>query len=273
MLEEIRAVEHLRTLGVFLRSRVGEDAAILTAWPGAIGYLSRKEVFDLSGRAWPLAGGTRTFSWRGVTHVDVIASLRHDKIDYIVPLVGSLSETDAPADFLRSWLARYDIVGPTEERVRELVKALTGFMLVSVPVPAESQEPSEFSARPFPLLQRKELELTPNLTLEHEGGKLRVLARHEGHQQVADLCVRATLLDGRELYLRPTGGWTGPEQADARTSLLVFPTGQRSILLLEARLTAELAGAKLTAWLHNPGMRPDAPLSPVGLPAFAELPK
>jgi len=271
LLEEIRAVEHLRTLGVFLRSRVGADAVILTAWPGAIGYLSRKEVFDLSGRAWPLAGGARPFSWRGVTHVDVIASLRHDKIDYIVPLVGSLSETDAPADFLRNWLARYDVVGPTEERVRELVKALGGFMLVSVPVPTESQDPGEFSARPFPLLQRKELELIPSLTLLQQGEELRVLARHEGHQQVADLCVRATLEDGRELYLRPTGGWTGDGTADARTSLLVFPTGQRSILLLEARLPAELAGAKLTAWLHNPGMRPDAPLSPVGLPAFLEL--
>jgi hypothetical protein len=85
LLEEIRAVEHLRTLGAFLRQRVGPDARILTSWPGAIGYLSRREVLDLSGRAWPLPGHERPNSWRGVPRVDVVASLSSD-VDTSCPI-------------------------------------------------------------------------------------------------------------------------------------------------------------------------------------------
>lgn len=263
LLEEIRSVEHLRTLGVFLRDRVRPDAVIMTSWPGALGYLSRKQVLDLSGRAWPLPGRSRTISWRGVTRVDVLESLTPE-IDYIVPVIGTLSESDAPADFLRSWLERYDVVGPTEERVREMLVALQDFMLISVPVPARSRRPREPSEHPFPLLQRVEPGMIPVLSLALEGEHLRVDVRHEGHQQVVDLCVRAVTTEGSTLYLNPTGAWRATSPLDARTSLLIFPTGTRSIRLLEARLPQELRGAELRVWLHNPGMPPDAPLAPVG---------
>lgn len=271
LLEEIRAVEHLRTVGVFLRQRVAADAVILTSWPGAIGYLSRKEVRDLSGRAWPPPGEVRPHSWRGAGRVDVVASLASD-IDYVVPVIGTLDLSDAPGDFLIAWLERYDIIGPTEKRLRELRKALSsGFMLVSVPVPAESTVPSKPSERPFLLLQRKNIEMIPALSLEVADGLVRVHARHEGHLQVVDLCVRATTSDGRELYLSPPGTWTPSGPLDARTSLLIFPTGTRSIELVEARVPAELRGARVSAWLHNPGMHPDGPLSPVGTPVTGEL--
>jgi hypothetical protein len=271
LLEEIRAVEHLRTVGVFLRQRVGADAVILTSWPGAIGYLSRKEVRDLSGRAWPPPGEVRPHSWRGAARVDVVASLASD-IDYIVPVIGTLDLSDTPGDFLVAWLERYDTIGPTEKRLRELRKALmNGFMLVSVPVPAESSAPNKPSERPFLLLQRKDIEMIPALSLEAGDGLLRVHARHEGHLQVVDLCVRVTTFDGRELYLSPPGNWMPSAPLDARTSLLIFPTGTRSIQLLEARVPAELRGAKVSAWLHNPGMHPEGPLSPVGSPVTGEL--
>ncbi len=271
LLEEIRAVEHLRTVGVFLRQRVGADAVILTSWPGAIGYLSRKEVRDLSGRAWPPPGEVRPHSWRGAARVDVVASLGSD-IQYVVPVIGTLDLGNAPGDFLIAWLERYDTIGHTEKRLRELRKVLmSGFMLVSVPVPAESRAPSATSERPFLLLQRKDLEMIPVLSLEVGNDLVRVLARHEGHHQVVDLCVRATTSDGQELYLSPPGVWTPSTPLDARTSLLIFPTGTRAIQLLEARVPAELRGAKLSAWLHNPGMRPDGPLSPVGSPVTGEL--
>jgi len=265
LLEEIRAVEHLRTLGVFLRDRIGADAVIMTAWPGAIGYLSRREVLDLTGRAWPLKGQERPVSWRGVTRVDVVGELA-SPVDYIVPLIGSLSEEEAPTDFLLDWLERYDTIGPDEKRLREVLKALTEFMLISVPVPARSRDPREPSEHPFPLLRRKELDMIPSLALEVGDGRLRVLARHEGHQQVVDLCVRATTLAGVDWYLTPTGSWRQTAPIDARTSLIVFPTALRSIQLIEAEVPEDLQGARLSAWLHNPGMRPDAPLSPVGVP-------
>jgi hypothetical protein len=268
LLAEIRAVEHLRTLGVFLRDRVGADASILTFWPGAIGYLSRKEVLDLTGRAWPLPGATRPLSWRGVPRVDVLGSLSSGA-DYLAPLIGTLPDSEPPSDFLRSWLDRYDTIGASAERMRELLKALSSYELVSVPVPVKSQRPHETSERPFALLQRRDLELTPTLELVVGAGRLRVLAHHEGHHQVVDLCVRATSKSGAELFLRPTGGWSPEGPLDARTSLLIFPTGARSILLLEANLPGQLEGGWLTAWFHNPGMRPDAPLSPVGAAARA----
>ena len=270
LLEEIRAVEKLRTLGVYLRDRVGADATILTAWPGAIGYLSRKEVLDLSGRVWPLAGYDRPFSWRGVTRVDVARSLTGD-IDYIVPVVGTLSETDEPEDFLQTWLERYDRVGSTQRRHRELLRALSKFMLVSVPVPAASRRPNEPADLPFRLLQRKELELIPTLALEVEAGRVRVLARHTGHQLVADLCVSATDAYGDTHYQRPTGSWVRTGPLDARTSLLVFPTGSGAIQLIDAPVPEELRGREVKAWLHNPGMHPEGTLASVGEPVVAVL--
>ena len=204
LLEEIRAVEHLRSLGVFLRDRVGADAVILTTWPGAIGYLSRKEVLDLGGRAWPLPGHARPSSWRGVTRVDLVDALIRD-VDYIVPFVGTLSEREPPTDFLVSWLARYDTVGPTEERIREVLKALQGYMLVCVPVPAESRNPRKPSEHPFPLLQRRKTEMIPVLKVDSSDGRLRVRAQHRGHQLVVDLCVRARLENGQTAVPHPDG--------------------------------------------------------------------
>lgn len=270
LLEEIRASEHLRTLGVFLRDRVGADAVILSSWPGAIGYLSRKEVLDLLGRTTPPPGSKRPRSWRGFERVDVIGALTRD-VDYIVPMVGTLGQDDVPGDFLVEWLARYDVVGPTEERVRELLVALEGLQLVSVPVPARSRIPRQPSEHPFPLLRRRDLERTPTLSVEATANRLRVSFHHEGHQQVVDLCVRAVKPDGEELYLSPTGNWRASRALDARTSLLAFQTGLRPIQLIEARLPAGWQGTKITAWLHNPGMGPDLPLSAVGTPVSLQL--
>jgi hypothetical protein len=270
LLEEIRSVENLRRLGVFLRQRTGADAVILTSSPGAIGYLSRREVHDLSGRVWPVPGEVRTRSWRGATSIDLFAALE-SQVDYIVPLVGTLSDDEEPSDLLGEWLERYDLVGPTPERLQAVLAALQGFALVSVPVPAKSRGPLEPARDPFPLLHRRDIDLIPTLALETNDRRVRILARHEGSDIVADLCVRATRPDGSELYLAPTGSWSAGVPLDARTNLLFVRTGSRSIQMIEARVPAELTGARLTAWLHNPGMHLDAPLAPVGQPVTAEL--
>ena len=270
LLEEARAVEHLRTLGVFLRNRVSEDATIATFWPGAVGYLSRKEVLDLSGRAWPLPGRTRPFSWHGHERIDLPTAISPDA-EYLVPLIGTIPETFAPTDFLRDILEHYDVVGPTEERMRVLLSALRNYELVSVPVPMKSNKPFEPSDQPFPLLRRKDLGLAPHLTLEVDDAGLRVLVRQEGHQQVVDLCLRLVDRKGRHWYLRPTGEWTRDTPLDVRTGLLLFPTGSNAVRLLAQELPPEIEATEATAWLHNPGMRPDAPLAPVGLPASVTL--
>lgn len=263
LLEEIRTVEHLRTLGVFLSDRVADDAVILTQWPGAIGYLSRKEVLDLSGRTTPLPGQTRTHSWNGTPKVDVIAALS-SQADYLVPVLGTLSATAAPGDFLRQWLESRDTLGPSEERLRELQRALIGFELACVPVPGRSSRPHEPAERPFPLLQRRSRRSAPVLALEPAGERIAVLLRHAGHQQVADLCVQWQGADGTIAYLHPTGGFEPGEPHDARTSLLVHPTATRRIELVAFQPPP--GRGRLRAWLHNPGMRPDAPLAGVGDP-------
>jgi hypothetical protein len=275
LLEEVRMVENLRRLGVFLRQRVGADAVILSACSGAIGYLSRKEVRDLSGRVWPPPGQALPLSWRGPPRVDVVAALRQG-VDYIVPQFGPLDETDEPDEFWRNWLERYDVVGATSEREREVLQALEAFTLVSVPVPAGSRgtlETLEPSEHPFPLLQRKESEspLIPRIEILKQNGALRVLVRHEGPQQVVDLCVRATGA-GINSFLAPTGQWLPSVERDARTSLLLFQTGSRPVQLVQAHIPGELAGARITAWLHNPGMSPSAALALVGTPTTLQLP-
>jgi hypothetical protein len=268
LLEEIRAVEHLRTLGVFLSDRVADDAVIGTQWPGAIGYLSRKEVLDLSGRVSQLPGQVRTNSWNGSPKIDVVAAVK-GQVDYLVPVLGTLSDSAAPSDFLRQWLERQDVVGGTDERVRQLSRALIDFELVCVPVPLRSSRPHEPSERPFPLLQHRSRSVAPELELARDGTRISVRVRHRGHQQVVDLCVQWTAADGTTSFLRPTGGFEEREALDARTSLLLYPTATRPIELVT--LTPPASAGKLRAWLHNPGMRPEAPLAAVGEAVTLEL--
>lgn len=262
LLDEIRSVEHLRTLGVFLRDRVGEDATIETFWPGAIGYLSRREVLDFVGRAWPLPGQRRTLSWRGPPRIDLPAVVSSDA-EYLVPLIGAMPDGFSPSDLLRGWLERWDVVGPTEERMRILQAALRNYELVAAPVAAKSRRPGEPSEQPFPLLRRKDLGLAPELRIDPDGDRFRVLAQHAGHQQVVDLCVRHVDVQGGELFLAPTGTWSADPSVAARTSLLLFPTGTQRIELIAATVPPGTNGGTMTAWLHNPGMRADAVLSAV----------
>lgn len=267
LMEEIRSVESLRPLGVFLRDRVDPDATILSFWPGAIGYLSRKEVFDVLGRVLPPPGERRARSWSGVPEIDVIAALQR-RADYLVPMVGTFAPGDQPNDFLQSWLVRYDVEGVSESRLRELVAALRPYELACVPVPIT--EGARWSERPFALLRHRELALTPHIEVELDDGRCRVLVRHEGHQQIVDLTVSATASDGTTWSMRPTGEWV-TERVDARLGLLLHPTGSRAVELVEADLPARLDFVELVARLHNPGMPPDVPLSSVGEPYVLEM--
>lgn len=272
--EELRHVGRLRPLGVFLRDSVAEPSSIATFWPGAIGYLSRKQVYDLLGRASPSPGKGWNESWRGEHRADLVAAFDH-RADYIVPIVGSLGG-DAPAStFLRDWLVRYDTEGLSEERLHELLDAIREYEMISVPVPDRSHLPDIPSTTPFLLLRHKELGLTPSIELEWDGDRFRVLAHHQGHQQVVDLAVTYTDESGQRHSMRPSGQWNREElsegQLRARVSLLLYETGPRPIELVRGRLPHDARGGELKAQMLNPNIRSGSTLTAVGEPARIEL--
>jgi hypothetical protein len=274
LLDEIREVERLRPLGVFLRDSVREPSSIATFWPGAIGYLSRKRVHDILGRAFPSPGERWSRSWRGEHKVDLVAAFDR-RADYIVPITGSLGGNASASSFLRDWLRRYDTEGLSEERLLELLAAIQGYELISVPVPDRSHLPDTPSTTPFLLLRCKELGLTPTLEVEWDGDEFHVLAHHIGHRQVVDLEVSFFDEQGRELMMRPSGRWmpqgNSGVKVRARASLLLYETGPRLIELARGRLPRNATGGTVHAQLLNPDMRGDSPLTEVGLPARVEI--
>ncbi len=272
LLQEIREVEHLRPLGIFLRDNVKDPSSIATFWPGAVGYLSRKRIYDLLGRAYPTQGSLTTVSWRGRKRVDLVREIERGA-DYIVPLIGALAEGMTATDFVESWQKRFDADPPSDERMRQLITALGQYELVSVPVPDQGQEAESPATNPFLLLRKKELELTPRVEAGLEGGVLEVLVHHRGHHQVVDLVVRATGATGEEFRLRPTGEWIAEgEKVAARTSILLYETGPRPILLLRGELPAGVETGTLHVQLHNPGMRSSGALSTVSAPVRVPFP-
>lgn len=269
--QEIKRVERLRTLGVFLRDHIDEPATVVTLWPGAIGYLSRRHVFDMLGRATPSAGRGTTRSWRGPTKIDLVRAFEGDA-DYVIPIVGTLREGATPADFLHEWLMRYDVEGDNDERILELLAALWGFELTAVPVPLHSRDLSVPSPTPFLILRNKELRDEPKVELECEDGAFTVLIHHHAHQQIVDVTVKVTDADREIWRMRPTGEFVSGRVVAARTDLLLYPTGSRPIVALRGVVPASLRGGELSVQLHNPNTSSDIPLAAVGEAARVRLP-
>jgi hypothetical protein len=251
LVREIAEVERLRALGVFMRDRLDEEATVLTPWPGAIGYLSRKRVYDLLGRARPSRAEGQTFSWSGAPRVDLVAALEKE-VDYVVPVVEPPETSGGAFHLLQTWLDRYDVVGITDERMQQLLVALARYELVSVPVPARSSEPEVPSTRPFLMLRRRDLGIAPRLSIERDGSSVAVYAHLEGHAQVADLEVLLTAASGAVTSLRPTGDFADVPGLRARKSVLLHPTGRRPMLLARFELPAGVRAHTVEARLRNP---------------------
>jgi hypothetical protein len=270
LMDDLRASDRLRAIGIFLRDQAAVDARILSPWPGAIGYLSRRRVVDLLGRVEPTAGRPAQ-SWRGRTRADLVEVLS-ERPEYVVPVVADLRRPPTLDELVASWLERYDVAPPTAERRAALVQALAPYELVAVPVPEREQELTLPSASPGYLLRLRELGLGPHLELVTEGAWIEVIVEHPGHHQIAELEVRVDGPDGRRLYLRPSGTYA-TTQALVRTETLLFPTGDRRVELVRAQLPVALledglppAGLTVTARLLNPFSDPGDPLSPACAP-------
>jgi len=269
LMEEIRQVERLRPLGLFLRNEVEPDSTIATFWPGAIGYLSRRPVLDILGRTTPLPGETRTRAWSGNPKVDLIEALG-EPADYMVPLIGTLGEAGSTSSFLRAWLERYDRAGVSEKRRGELLSALRRFELVAVPVLEKSHQPDIPSKVPFLLLRRVALGLAPQIEVERDGLSFDVTLQHQGHAQVVDLSVSLIDKSGATWSMRPTGAWVRAAGIRARTDILVYNTGPRRIRLLSGTLP-DIETSWLSVRLNNTGVEWGSPLSWVGSPVLIRL--
>ena len=260
LVADLERSERLRAMGIFLRDQVAADARILSPWPGAIGYLSRRQVVDLLGRVGEDEGA---HSWRGPARADVVAALAA-RPEYVVPLIEDRLRPPTQDQLIELLLSRHDVVGATPERRVALAEALAPYELVTVPIPEHEHELTLPSASPGFLLRLRELGLSPRLSLVPDGNGLAVLVQHDGHHQVVELEVTLELPDGELLYVRPDGHG-GADRVRARTETLLFPTGTRRVKLLNLSLPED-GPVRVGARLLNPMSSPDDPLAPTCAP-------
>lgn len=250
--EEIELTGRLRSVGIFLRDHVDPSHTVLTPWPGAIGYLSRLHVIDALGRTTPLPGNDRVTSWSGAPRADVGEALSLEP-DYIVPLIRFTNVAPTHQEIALAWLDELDRPNPgrPKRRLGLFEDLMRSYELIAVPISPSGRE-GEWR-RPFFLMRRTDLGLSPELDVRLEQGVLRVDLRHRSHEQLADLRVLAHDREGRTWSLRPTGEFELDGGTLARTELLLFATGTRSVRLVEAVVPDELRGGELTVSLRNPG--------------------
>ena len=249
---ELAHTARVRRFSIFLRDRLDPERSILTPWPGAIGYLTHKTVFDLGGRATPPTEGAQLRSWYGRPRVDVVEVLRARRPDYVVATISGDQRAPTPLEIAIDGLLPYDLESTRAGREREILGALSAYELISVPVPS-TESTFARSNTPGYLLRHRELGLGPTLAIEVEGDRFRVLARQTGHQQLADLVVSAVDADGRLWSMRPTGDFAEGARVHARTGLLLYPSGGPMTQLLAGRLPESLGAVSLSAVLKNPG--------------------
>ncbi len=250
--EEILATERLREIGLFLRDNIDIDHAILTPWPGAIGYLTQRQVLDPLGRTRPSPGEARTRAWEGVIRADVLEALAA-KPEYILPSLrfGDLSPT--AQDIALEWVQSLDLLREKHQRAVQLRSRLGDYELITVPVVGPGSRPGVFPRNQFRLLRRVDLGLTPALSARVEGERLTIDVAHRTYPQLVDLRVQAVARDGKLWSLRPSGQWERAHNIVARSSVMLFHSGDRVIRLVDTRLPDELRGAEIHAVLRNPG--------------------
>lgn len=269
--EEILATERLREIGLFLRDNIDVDHAILTPWPGAIGYLTQRRVIDPLGRAAPSPGEARTRPWEGVTRADVLEALAA-KPEYVLPSLrfGELSPT--AQDVAAEWVQSLDLLREKQQRALHLRSYLGDYELITVPVVGEGSRPGVFPRNHFRLLRRVDLGLTPHVSARIDERQLKIDVAHRSYPQLVDLRVQAVASDGRPWSLRPNGQWERVANIVARSSLMLFHTGDRTIRLLECSVPPELNGAEIQAVLRNPGAVGESLFSTASAEASVRVP-
>ena len=249
--EEIKATARLRGIGVFLRDHLDPRHSVLTPWPGAIGYISGLRVVDALSRATPMPGYLRAEAWNALERRDLIAALEQ-RSAYIVPTLGDDPVAPTIEDIVQAWSERLDLDPDSPERQARIRELLGAYEVLTVPASrVDGIEPRP--GERYHLARRRELGLAPVLTLQTDARELAVQVEHRSHAQLADLFVWLEDPSGQRWFLRPDGSFVRRAELTARSSLLLHPTGTRTIELVRAALPPEFAGGTLHAVLANPG--------------------
>ncbi|MEZ5978853.1 MAG: hypothetical protein R3F34_11590 [Planctomycetota bacterium] len=250
LVERIAEDERLRCAAIFVRDRMEADVEVATLWPGALGYLSGRTVVDLSGRATVGPEGRIVSDW-GPTRIDLVAALRSEP-QYLMPPVEIDDGAETVEDLARAWLVEFDRYGAEPGRVEQLAAILDRYELVAVPIPVHSSMPTVNSLEPLRILRHERIASPTELDVEVADGRVEVLARHDGHQQIGDLVVERIAKDGSVTRLAPDGAFVDDERVHARSHVLLFKSGWRWVRMISAPI--DLDGvAEIRASLAPPG--------------------
>lgn len=273
--EEIAHAHALRGIGLYLRDHLDPSASVLTPWPGAVGYLSRMPVYDLLGRANPIADLERPQAWSARGRVDLVAALRNDPpFDFVLADVKPFKSLPTPAELAQRWVEGLDDRAQEPGRVALVAAEFERYELVTVPIASNTRASDPMPDIHVPLLRRRALGLATKLELTRDDAGFAVRARHGTHRQIADLRVVARDEHGGEFWMRPAGEWTRTGPVAARVELLLYDTGTRAFDLVHAPLPATLDGLRVVsieARLVNPEATVDQPYAWVSELARIEL--
>lgn len=275
--DEIRRTSRLRDLGCFLRDNVDPEFAILTPWPGAIGYLSGMKVYDLFGRTTPPVGAKLDQRVAPRPQIDLAAQLERG-VDFVLPGLISHRDVLAGGAGIDPRILEFDPFFAARGGAQRMQAAFAAYELVCLPV---VREKARSRANPSPLyaLRRKSLGLAPTLEVSVAEGVLQIdmlpaTDRPVGHPQLGRLEVALETAEGGPWYLDPRGRAieNGRVNARAELRLELGPEGQR-IRLLRMSLPELPSGppVRVRASLSNPVIRRGHPLAAIGEPVELEL--
>lgn len=262
---EILRTAELRDLALFLRDEVDSRLSILTAWPGAIGYLSQMQVLDLFGRVTVPPGAEPNSPWPERPRADLVAALRQEA-DFVLPgMLGLQGNGGGPLGLgIEEELIGMDLDPGDPDRRDAILEMLTEYELVTLPVVQERLEHFGGPPRAFQLLRRRALGIAPVLDVGLEEGALRVDVLADpggpeggvsGHPQIARLEIRVEDGRGHRWCVSPSGAMVDDDTVFARTDLRLEPGIERPVRLFEGPLGTTPAGTSVVAVharLYNP---------------------